>query len=68
MAKPDPRIAHYIAEIERPGIPYVSTSHVTLRHLNSTYGAELVSGLIAAYFDALRAERAAENEGTTETE
>lgn len=56
MATPDPRIAHYIAEIEQPGIPYVSYSHETLRQLYGTHGKALVEQLIAAYFADVRTE------------
>lgn len=52
--KPDPRIADYIAEIEKPGIPYVSTSHLTLFRLGAEHGHGLVAGLIKDYFNAVR--------------
>lgn len=52
--KPDPRIAAYIAEIEVPGVPYISRSHETLSKLYSEHGMELVRSLIDAYFKAQR--------------
>lgn len=54
MTTPDPRIAAYIAEIERPGIPWISTSHITLSGLQSEHGAALIQQLIDAYFAAKR--------------
>lgn len=51
---PDPRIAAYVAEIRAPGIPYVSTSHLTLRRLNDEFGQAVVSALIAVHFAECR--------------
>ncbi len=49
---PDPRIAAYIAEVEKPGIPWISTSHKTLMDLNDKHGAEVVKQLLHEYFSA----------------
>lgn len=48
--EPDPRIAAYIAEIEQPGIPYVSTSHVTLYNLYREHGEKTINYLLDQYF------------------
>lgn len=51
---PDPRIAAYIAEIETPGIPYFSYSHLTLCRLNGEHGQQAVDALLSDYFLRLR--------------
>jgi hypothetical protein len=51
--KPDPRIAAYVAEVSAPGIPWISTSHVTLRRLWDEHGKATVQGLLQAYWVAL---------------
>lgn len=52
--EPDPRIAAYVAEVSAPGIPYVSTSHVTLARLYDAHGRDTVDALLSAHWDALR--------------
>lgn len=54
MTTPDPRIAKYIAQIEQPGIPYVSSSHYTLHELGRVYGHELIASLVKDYFERKR--------------
>lgn len=54
QAQPDPRIAEYIAEIERPGVPYVNTSHVTLYRICREHGTDTVEKLIDDYFAQAR--------------
>lgn len=44
-------ITGYIAEIEEPGIPVVSTSHLTLRKLCILYQSERVYTFLDWYFD-----------------
>ena len=51
---PDSRIAAYIAEIEQPGIPYVSTRHNTLHALNVAHGRAYITNLINQYFAEVR--------------
>ena len=51
---PDPRVAGYIAEIEQPGIPYVSYSHTTLLRLYAAHGKDVVNNLISDYFAEVR--------------
>ena len=46
----DPRIAAYIAEVDQPGIPYVSFSHVTLMRLYAEHGAKVIDALLDAHF------------------
>lgn len=48
--EPDPRIASYIAELEVPGIPYISTSHWSLLKLYGAHGVSTVDGLVSDYF------------------
>lgn len=54
--EPDPRIAGYIAEISQPGIPYVSTSHLTLHDLYGMHGRGTVDQLIDHFFKRQRNE------------
>ena len=54
MIAPRPEIAAYIAEIEQPGIPYVSNSHHTRLRLAARYGLGTVDAWIREYFDANR--------------
>lgn len=57
---PDPRIAAYVEEVSRPGVPYVSTSHVTLGRLYDAHGRATVDSLLAAHWQALREWQAAQ--------
>jgi hypothetical protein len=50
MRQVDPRIAAYVAEVEQPGIPYVSTSHIILRHLYGQHGKDVIDALLAAHW------------------
>jgi hypothetical protein len=52
--QPDPIIAAYVAEVSAPGIPYVSTSHVTLSRLYSEHGRARVDALLAEHWAAVR--------------
>lgn len=52
--KPDTRIAAYIAELEVPGIPYISTSQWSLLRLYGTHGVSTVDNLVADYFKTKR--------------
>ncbi len=52
---PDQRIAAYIEEIEKPGIPFVGWSHCLLYSIGCEHGHELVWGLISEYFEAVKA-------------
>lgn len=53
--KPHPFIADYIYEISKPGIPYISNSHVKLWQMGIQHGHVLIQDLINQYFKALRA-------------
>lgn len=53
----DPSIQPYLDHLKRegPGIPYVSTSHITLRHLEAQHGREIIAGLLLDHWTLLRA-------------
>ena len=55
-ATPHPSIAKYIREIEQPGIPWISTSHLTLKRLYEEHGAEVIQQRINDYFSEKRKE------------
>ena len=46
----DPRIAGYVAEISKPGIPFISTSHSTLRRLYEAHGHQVIDELLATHW------------------
>lgn len=54
MVQPDPRIAAYVAEVSQPGIPFVSTSHITLLRLYEQHGKDVIDQLLAEYWAAVR--------------
>jgi hypothetical protein len=53
-AKPDPRIAAYVAELEGPR-SVASYSHLTLRALYQQHGQVLIENLLEQYWHARRA-------------
>ena len=53
----DERIAAYIDELSRPGIPYISNSHGTLRELYARYGKQVIDQLLEEYWESLRTEK-----------
>lgn len=55
MKTPDERIAAYVAEISKPGVPYVSRSWVTLARLYDLHGRDTVDRLLREHWEALRA-------------
>lgn len=55
MILPDPRIARYIAEVSKPGVPWISTSHIVLLGLYQEYGRDTIDKLLADYWEASRA-------------
>lgn len=55
MCKPDPRIAAYVAEVSRPGVPYLSTSHLTMGRLYQEHGRCVIDQLLKEYWESLRA-------------
>jgi len=54
MPIPDPRIAAYVAEVSVPGVPWISSSHITLRHINIEYGQATVQHLLDKHWAAMR--------------
>jgi hypothetical protein len=50
--QPDPRIAGYVAEVSVPGIPWISTSHLTLQRLNGEHGKRVVADLLDEFWSA----------------
>lgn len=52
--EPDPRIAAYVAEVSVAGVPWISTSHLTLRSLYSQHGEALVAVLLKRHWAAMR--------------
>ena len=51
---PDSHIAVYVAEVSKPGIPYVNHSHVTLARMYDEHGRAVIDNLLDEYWDALR--------------
>lgn len=56
MNKPEPHplIAAYIAEVSVPGVPWVSTPHLTLRGLYNQYGQSRIVMLINEHWANMR--------------
>ena len=50
----DQRIAAYVAEVSQPGIPFISDSHITLRHLYIDHGKEVIDQLLADHWETQR--------------
>lgn len=50
----DPRIAAYVQEVSRPGIPCVSYSHETLRQLYIDHGKQVIDDLLDAHWEEQR--------------
>ena len=44
------KIQEYLDEIEKSGVPVVSTSHIMLHNLNTHYGKDRVSAAVDKYF------------------
>lgn len=61
----DPRIAAYVAELNQPGIPYVSRSHHTLSRIQSEHGEQVINDLLDAHWDAVRAGATHNDQGAT---
>lgn len=53
--EPDPRIAPYVAEVSKPGVPYVNSSHTVLFRLGCEHGHQLVQDLLDQHWAAMRA-------------
>ena len=50
MTTIDPRIAAYVEEISKPGIPYVSYSHHTLLTMYIEHGKQVVDHLLPEHW------------------
>lgn len=50
MSAIDPRIAAYVKEVSKPGIPYVSYSHHTLRAMYIEHGKQVVDHLLTEHW------------------